>query len=62
MATVEEVLKKYEICYIYNETFRAYEEGEVTREEAEKFCERRNQCKGGRFAIHPKGKYEKNTN
>jgi hypothetical protein len=58
MATVEEVFKKYEICYIYNESFSFYKEGEFTREDAEKFCDRRNQCKGGYFVIHPKGEYQ----
>ena len=58
MSSVEEVMNKYEICYAYNETFHAYHEEEMTREECEKFVLAKIQCKGGHWVVRKKGEYQ----
>jgi hypothetical protein len=52
----DDILKKYELCYLFNETFGYYRdrEGCAPRQDLEKELERLNQCKGGRYVIHTK--------
>lgn len=55
---IKEVLDKYEICYVYNETFKKYRCEEMTREQCQKFVDAHNQCKGGHWVIRPKGEWQ----
>jgi len=47
----DDFLRQHETCYCYNESFNFYYKHTMPRHEAEAFVARRNECKGGRWAV-----------
>lgn len=58
----EELLKKFETCYAYNDSFNFYYKATMTREECEEFVTRRNECKGGHWVVRRKAEYQDHFN
>lgn len=50
----EDLLRKHETCYAYNESFKFYYKKSMPRHECEAFVEQRNQCKGGHWEVRRK--------
>jgi hypothetical protein len=56
---VREAAAQCEKCYLYNESFKCYDErGELSRHEAEALCARFNQCKGGHYVVRSKNEWK----
>jgi hypothetical protein len=54
----EEILRLYETCYAYNESFNFYYKQTMPRCECEEFITRRNVCKGGHWVVRRKIVYQ----
>lgn len=53
----ERFIREHEICYLFNESFDFYQEGEMPRKEAQQLADRYNECKGGYYVVRAKGEY-----
>lgn len=50
----DNLIKQYETCYLYNESFNYYYKIAMTRRECEEFVVKWNECKGGHWEVRRK--------